>query len=462
MIELLAGWFRRSIPLGALYLAGLAFWAVGVPTVQAQGQPSRLDQAVVQARDQSAVRPADRILAVVNQEVVTASEVELRVARLQADARSRGSALPAEGLLRQQVLSALIDERAVLSHARLVGGKVDDSEVDRAVQAVAAQNQMSVDTLRQRLAEDGIDLNRFRSNLRDQLLVERTREREVNQRIQISDRDIEDYLDAQRQGSRAETVVQLAQILIRVPESATPEQVGHLQSRAEGVLARLRAGVPFEQLAREVSDDASRDRGGDLGARPMSRLPDLFAQAVTPLEVGQVSAVIRSGAGFHVLKVLRRDASPALTVRQTRVRHILLRTSARLSAEAAARRLDPWRTEIAGGRRSFESVARSLSEDSSAESGGDLGWATPGMMVPEFEQAMDALPVGALSEPVVSRFGVHLIRVDDRREVALDPAQQRAQARNALRAKQFEQAYTEWVEDVRARAYIERRDEDPS
>jgi len=459
MNDVLAGWFRRALMGWPRRLSLFALMAVAVSVSHAQRQPTTLDQAVVQAREQSAVRPADRILAVVNQEVVTASEVDLRVPRLQADASSRGTPLPTEEVLRKQVLAALIDERAVLSYARQVGGKVDDSDVDRAVQTVAAQNQMTVDLLRQRLAEDGIDLQRFRANLRDQLLVERTREREVNQRIQITDRDIEDYLDVQRQASRAEAVVRIAQILIRVPESASPEQVRHLQARADGVLTRLKAGVPFEQLAREVSDDASRERGGDLGSRPLSRLPDLFAQAVAPLEEGQVSAVIRSGAGFHVLKLVRRESS-TLTVRQTRVRHILLRTSARLSAEAAAQRLAQWRTDIDSGRRSFESVARTLSEDGSAPSGGDLGWATPGMMVPEFEQAMDALPVGVLSSPVVSRFGVHLIRVDDRREVALDPAQQRAQARNALKAKKFEQAYADWVDDVRARAYIERRDGD--
>lgn len=459
MTHVPTGWIRRCLRPWPQGLTLFLWLVVAVSGSHAQGQASRLDQAVVQAREQSLARPADRILAVVNQEVVTASEVDLRVARLQAEARGRGAPLPAQEVLRQQVLAALIDERAVLSHARLFGGKVDDGDVDRAVQAVAAQNQMSVDTLRQRLAEDGIDLQRFRSNLRDQLLVERTREREVNQRIQISDREIEDYLEAQRQASRAEAIVQIAQILIRVPESATPEQVSHLKSRAEGVLARLQAGVPFEQLAREVSDDASRERGGDLGSRPLSRLPDLFAQALAPLEVGQVSPVIRSGAGFHVLKLLRRDASN-LTVRQTRVRHILLRTSARLSAEAAAQRLEQLRVDIDSGRRSFESAARALSEDGSAQGGGDLGWATPGMMVPEFEQAMDALPLGVLSSPVVSRFGVHLIRVDDRREVVLDPAQQRSQARNALRAKKFEQAYADWVDEVRARAYIERRDGD--
>lgn len=433
---------------------------LGVAPVWAQGQLSPLGSAAQQAQDRSVVTPGDRILAVVNQELVTAFEVQRRQERARDEARGTGAPVPEAAELRRQVLESLIAERAVLSHARLVGGSVDDLELDRAVQTVAAQNQLSLEALRERLKDEGIDLARFRANLRDQLLVERVREREVNQRIQIADREVEDVLEARRAASGQDPQVQLAQILIKVPEGSTEAQVRGLQQRAERALARVRAGEPFEKVVSEVSEDANRDQGGALGARKLSRLPDLFVKAVASLEVGQSSAVVRSGAGFHILKLLGRETAGTVSVTQTRARHLLLRTNQRVSAEAAAARLSTLRQDIAVGRRSFEAAAREFSEDGAAANGGDLGWFTPGMMVPEFQQAVDLLPVGGLSQPIVSRFGVHLVRVDDRREVDVDLRQQRDQIRAQLRSQKFEQAYNDWVRELRDRAYVELREQD--
>jgi len=219
----------------------------------------------------------------------------------------------------------------------------------------------------------------------------------------------------------------------------------------------VRAGEPFAQVARELSDDGNRERGGEIGLRPAARLPDLFVEAVRDLPVGGVSAVLRSGAGFHLLELLERR-SGGVTITQTRVRHVLLRTSPELTPEVAARRLAEYRRQIESGRRSFEDIAREYSEDGSAASGGDLGWAAPGMFVPEFEAAMNALSPGGVSAPVVSRFGVHLIQVVERREVALDAKQLREQARNVLRERKFEQAYLDWTKELRARAYVEYRE----
>ena len=447
----------RGAALAALVTACL--WAVHTPATWAQGQPTATDRAATRAADRSAVRSGDYIAAIVNQELVTAVEVSRRMARAREDAQRAGARLPADEELRNQVVEALIEERVILTYARETGGKVDDTELDRAVQTVAAQNQLSVPQLRERLAGEGIDLVRFRANLRDQLLVERTREREVYQRIRITDSDVEDYLERQRRAAAAEAPLNLAQILISVPEGASEAVVAERRRLAEAALARVRAGEPFEAVARQLSEDAQRDKGGEIGARPVSRLPDLFVEATRSLKVGEVTpALVRSGAAFHVLKVLSRgDVGPA-QVTQTRSRHILLRPSSRLTAEAAQARLAGYRRQIESGARTFEDMAREFSEDGSAAQGGDLGWAAPGTMVPEFEEAMNALPLGGLSQPVVSRFGAHLIQVLERREVAVDPKQLREQARNAVREQRFDDAYTDWARDLRGRAYVEMRE----
>ena len=443
--------------LTALVTAGL--WAAHPPAAWAQGQPTATDRAATRAADRSAVRSGDYIVAIVNQELVTAVEVSRRLTRAQEDAQRAGARLPPEEELKRQVVEALIEERVILTYARESGGKVDDAELDRAVQTVAAQNQLTVAQLRERLSAEGIDLVRFRANLRDQLLVERTREREVYQRIRITDSDVEDYLERQRRAATADAPLNLAQILISVPEGASEAVVAERRRVAEAALARVRAGEPFEAVARQVSEDAQREKGGEIGVRPASRLPDLFVEATRALKVGEVTpALVRSGAAFHVLKVLARgDVGPA-QVTQTRARHILLRPSSRLTSEAAQARLAGYRRQIESGARSFEDMAREFSEDGSAPQGGDLGWAAPGTMVPEFEEAMNALPAGGLSQPVVSRFGVHLIQVLERRDVAVDPRQLREQARNALREQRFDDAYAEWARDLRGRAYVEMRE----
>ena len=447
----------RGVALAALVTACL--WAVHTPATWAQGQPTATDRAATRAADRSAVRSGDYIVAIVNQELVTAVEVSRRLARAKEDAQRAGARLPSEEELKRQVVEALIEERVILTHARESGGRVDDAELDRAVQTVAAQNQLGVPQLRERLAAEGIDLVRFRANLRDQLLVERTREREVYQRIRVTDSDVEDYLERQRRAAAAEAPLNLAQILISVPEGASEAVVAERRRLAEAALARVRAGEPFEAVARQLSEDAQREKGGEIGARPVSRLPDLFVEATRSLKVGEVTpALVRSGAAFHVLKVLSRgDVGPA-QVTQTRSRHILLRPSSRLTAEAAQARLAGYRRQIESGARTFEDMAREFSEDGSAAQGGDLGWAAPGTMVPEFEEAMNALPLGGLSQPVVSRFGAHLIQVLERREVAVDPKQLREQARNALREQRFDDAYTDWARDLRGRAYVEMRE----
>lgn len=406
----------------------------------------------------AAPRNGDYIAVVVNQELVTAGELDRRVERAIAEA-GRDTRLPPEPELRKLALDALIDERVLISNARESGMRIDEPEIDRAIQSIAAQNQVTLPQLRERLRAEGTDYARFRANVRDQLMIERLREREVYQRIKVSDEEIDNYLAQQRAALGQDAVLDIAQILVTVPENADAATVDARRARAEAALARVRDGEPFDAVAREVSEDGNRAAGGAIGARPSSRLPDLFVEATKSLNPGQVTPqLVRSGAGFHILKLLSRSEQPAGHVTQTRARHVLLRTSPQLSTEVAARRLLEYRRQIESGRQTFEAIARQYSEDGSASGGGDLGWASPGQMVPEFEQAMNALPVGGMSEPVVSRFGVHLIQVLERRDVALEPKQLREQARNVLREQRFEQAYLDWTRELRSRAYVEYRE----
>jgi peptidyl-prolyl cis-trans isomerase SurA len=412
-----------------------------------------------QAQAARTIQNGDFIVAVVNTEAVTAVEVAQRAERIVAEARRAGSQQPSGDVLRQQVLDALIDERVQITFAREVGQKVDDADVDRAVANVAAQNQLTVPQLRDRLRSEGMEMARFRGNLKDQLLLERVREREVNSRIRVTDADIDKLLDEHRAKARVDNQLNLAQILVTVPEGASAEVIAQRQARAEQALARVRGGEDFAVVALAISEDGNRQAGGEIGLRPVTRLPDLFVDAVRELAVGQVAPqLLRSAAGFHVLKLIDRQQGDAFQITQTRARHILLRLSDKAQTAAVTRRMGELRRQIEGGGKSFEDVARDVSEDGSAPNGGDLGWASPGQFVPEFEEAMAKLAPGGISPPVVSRFGVHLIQVLERRSSTPDPKEVREQARNQLRESKFEQAYTDWAKELRLRAYIELRE----
>ena len=415
--------------------------------------------APAQTRATTVPNTADFILAVVNQELVTNAELQSRLARIRDDAKRANQTLPAPAELRKQVLESLIDERVQVTNARETGPKLDEAEIDRAVANVAVQNQMTMPQLRARLQQQGLSYGSFRSNIRDQLSVERVREREVNQRIRITDADVDALIEQRRAASGKAAQINVAQILVTVPEGAGADVIAQRRARAEAAFARVRGGEDFAAVAREISEDGNKAQGGVIGMRPADRLPDLFVEGVKGLKSGEVApTLLRSDAGFHVLKLVARQEGAAFTVTQTRARHILLRVSAQLPAEAAARRLAEFKRQITAGTRGFEQLARENSEDGSAAIGGDLGWTSPGTFVPEFEEAMNNLAINGISEPVVSRFGVHLIQVIERRETLLDLKQQREQARNVLREQRFDEAYLDWVRDLRGRAYIEMRE----
>jgi len=433
----------KSRALRALLCA--AVLAVGMPLADAQTRrtPSM----------------ADYIVAVVNQELVTNAELQSRLARIREEAARTKQPLPPPAELRKQVLEQLIDERVQVTNAREVGPKVDEAELDRAVANVAVQNQMTMQQLRARLQQQGIAYSAFRNNVKDQILVERVREREVNQRIRVNNDEIDKLLDQRRAAAGNAVQYNIAQILVTVPEGASADVIAQRKARADGALARVKGGEAFDVVARELSEDGNRAQGGEIGLRPADRLPDVFVEVVRGMKAGEVSpTLLRSGAGFHVLKLVARQDGNPFTATQTHARHILLRVSEQLSAEAAGRRLAEFKRQILAGTRSFEQLARENSEDGSAAAGGDLGWASPGTFVPEFEETLDALPINGISDPLTSRFGVHLIQVLERRQITLDVKQQREQARNLLREQKFEEAYLDWVREMRGRAYIEMRE----
>lgn len=467
-VSALAGrWRRPAIALAATLVLAPAAWAqLRAPTpAAAASQPSRpaaVSAAPASPAARASARGGDYIVAIVNSELVTAGEVAQRIERVRDNATRAGGRLPPEAELRAQVVEALIEERVQVTYARETGQRVDDAELDRAVANVAQQNQIGLAQLRERLKSEGMDYGRFRNNVRDQLLVERIREREVQGRIKITDAEIDRVLEQQRAAAGGATQYNIAQILIGVPEGSSTAVATEKQVIADNALARVRAGESFEAVARALSEDGNKAQGGVIGLRPADRLPDVFVERVKGLKSGEIApAVLRTGAGFHVLKLIERRDAAAFTITQTRARHILLRVSPQLTQEAAARRLAGFKQQIAAGRESFEALAKLNSEDGSATSGGDLGWTQPGSLVPEFEEAMNALPLGGISDPVVSRFGVHLIQVVERRQTELDTRQQREQARNILRERKFEEAYGEWISELRARAYIEMREAPP-
>ena len=433
---------------GQLLRTLLAALCLGVCVLPAAGQSQRASSA------------ADFIVAVVNSTPITNVELQLRLLRVQQQLSLQGNVPPRSQLLRE-VLERLILERAQLQLARELGVTPDDAAVEQAVDNVALQNQVSLEELKRRLSADGVDYARFRADVRDELTLVRLREREVDSRVKVSEQDIDQFFrDRQAQAGAEPERIQLAQILVAVPESATADQVRALQAKAQRALDRVRAGEPFAGVAAEVSDAADRAAGGDLGLRPVDRLPSLFVDAVRDLKDGALAGPLRSGAGFHVLQLVKRSRdAAALTVIQTRARHILFKSGPKFNEAQATAKLLDFKRLIVAGQADFAALARDNSEDGSAKDGGDLGWTSTGMFVPEFEQVMNQLAPGQIADPLVSRFGVHLLQVMARREAPLSEREQRELARNLVREKKIEEAFILWQQEVRGRAYVEFRNE---
>ena len=424
---------------------------------QTQGQVPAPRQA---ARPPQRIVLVDRIVAVVGREVVTASELAERRDLAERQLQRQGTPLPERGILERQILERLILDKAQLQLARENGVRVEEIQLDRALERIAENNRMSLTAFRQALEKDGVPFEKFRNEVREQIQMQRLREREVDDRIEVSESEIDTFLaEAKSGGSRSE--YNLAHVLVRLPEQASPEQIDLARNKAEKARAESAAGADFARIAASYSDAPDALQGGMMGWRAEDRLPEIFAGAVKGLRAGETSAVLRSAGGFHVIKLIeRRGAEENAPVEQTHARHILIRTSETVSEADARRRLADIRERIITGGADFAEMAKLYSADGSASRGGDLDWLLPGDTVPDFERVMVSLKIGEVSEPFKSPFGWHLMQVLERRAAGLTQDRRRLQARQALKERKADEAFQEWLRQLRDRTYVEMRLED--
>ena len=397
----------------------------------------------------------NRVVAVVNDDVILESELSSRETMIVDQLRQQQAQLPSRPSLRKQVLDRLVLENLQLQLAERSGIRVDDETLNSNLRNLAKQNGMTLTQFREVLEKDGFDYAAFREEFRDQIIMNRVRQEMVDKRVQVTEQEVDQLLASAASFNDQDREYRLAHILVSVPEAASPEQVQAARKRAEDILSRLGAGADFEQTAIAESDGQQALSGGDLGWRKTGQLPSFFTNVVGQLERGQVSELIRSPSGFHIVKIMDIRGEERHLIKQTHARHILLRTDALVSEAEAENRLRQLRERVEQGE-DFATLARSHSQDpGSASEGGDLGWVTPGEMVPEFEQAMDQLGNGQISEPVQSRFGWHLIQVLARREHDDTAEYRRNRARESIRQRKTDEELEIWLRRLRDESYVE-------
>jgi peptidyl-prolyl cis-trans isomerase SurA len=403
----------------------------------------------------AAVTPLDQIVAVVNDDVITLSELDSRLQEMMAQLQQKGtSKLPPLEILREQVLDRMISKRLQLQTADRLGLKVDDNTVTKAIANIAETNHITLLQLREVLERDGISFPLFREQLREDILINRLKQKEVINRIVITDQDIDNFLARELGSQRQRAAVHLQHILIATPEGASPEDVQAAKEQAESVYEELKQGADFGEMAMRVSDSRQALEGGDLGWIETSRIPSLFTQLVDELEPGAISEPIRNASGFHIVKLLEVKGGRKLIVNQTHARHILINTNEIVSDQEARQRLETLRERILNGE-SFEALARSHSDDkASAIRGGDLGWTNPGDLVPQFEEKMDALALGEISEPFQTPFGWHIVQPLERRQHDNTEKALRNNARQAIQKQKSEEAIELWLRRLRNEAYV--------
>lgn len=457
-----------AVPAAAQLKAPGAGRATGIFVPQSSDVTAPASQpklGVPQAGEQKRSQLVDEVVAVVNNSVITRRELLDRADEIEGQLRAAGRPVPPRADLLGEVLERLVMERVQTQAAQDAGIRVTDQEIDRAIESVAQQNRMNATELRRRVEASGMTWTKYRDELRKQVQVIRLREREVDSKVQVYDGEIDNFLAARggQSGATGPTEYNVAQILVRVPENASDAQKQAQRAKADGLLKQAQGGADFAQLAQASSEGPEAAQGGAMGFREIGRLPALFANSVVDLQPGAVAPqVVESAAGFHVVKLLAKRAAPASgpaaagKITQTQVRHILIRTGPNMPEAEARRQLSTLRDRITHGG-DFADAAKRFSQDGSAQNGGDLGWVSPGELVPEFEQAMSRLRPNEISEPVVTQFGVHLIQVLNRRETELSPEKQRDFARAEVREQKLRAAYDDWVRQLRSQAYVEYR-----
>jgi peptidyl-prolyl cis-trans isomerase SurA len=405
----------------------------------------------------------DQIAVVVNDEVITRNEVNQRVAQIEANMRAKGAQIPDAADLKRQVVEQMVATRAQLQMAKEMGVRVDDATLDRAIASIAEQQKMTVQEMRNQMEKEGMTYTAFREEIRGEISMQRLRQHEVDSKIQVSDAEVDTYLLAEAAANAERVDMDISQILVRIPDNATADQIAARKSRADDVARQLRTGADFAKMASSFSDAPDALKGGAIGWRDPNGLPPLFANELRKLSKGQITPVIKSNTGFHILRLNdTRSAAKAVdkaTVQQTHVRHILLKVSPTMTAVEAKRKLAEMKERIDNKAATFEELARLNSNDGSAAKGGDLGWLFPGDTVPEFENVMNGLKIGEVSDVVETQYGYHLIQVIERKSEDASKERERNAARQVIRERKLEEAAESWVREVRDRAYVEYRDD---
>ncbi len=397
----------------------------------------------------------DRVVAIVNDEALTQYEIDDQKKTILTQMKLQKVTPPAPDVLDKQLLDRLITERAILQFAKENGVKVDDTQVERALLRIAQDNKLTPDEFRVALRREGIEYEKYREDIRKEIVIQRLRDREVDSRVTVTDSEVEAFLASQNAQAGGDAEYRVSHILVIVPEKASPDQIDAKRRRAEEALKQVRDGTDFAQVAAGFSDAPDALQGGGLGWRTSARLPSVFVEAVREMKPGDVSAVLRSATGFHIVKLQEtRSRNAPTVVEQTRARHILIKVSEVVSESEGKARIERIHDRLVTGAK-FEDQAKLNSEDASAAKGGELGWLSPGDTVPDFESAMAKLKIGELSPPVRTQFGWHLIQVEERRTQDITAERRRDQARMALRQRKSEEAFQDWLRQMRDRAYVE-------
>lgn len=403
----------------------------------------------------------DRIVAVVDKDVITERELEDKVQSVASQLEKQGKQLPSEKVLRKQILERLIVDNLQLQLAAQRGIKVNDSQLDITIQRIAEQNKMNLKEFQAALANDGIPFNQFREDMRNEITISRLKDSEVDRRVSVSDGEVDNYLTTQENNKNTQQQeYEISQILIRTPEESTPEDLELAKRKIEDVMKMLDSGESFEQASATFSDAPNALEGGSMGWRNSGQIPPDFLALLQSMEVGQVSKPLRSPNGFHIIKVTnKRNTDSTLIVDQTKVRHILIKLNEVVSEQDAKQKMDGLKERLDNGAK-FDDLARQYSEDGSANNGGDLGWVNPGDTVTEFEEAMNALEINEISKPIRSPFGWHIIEVLERRKQDMTEQAARIKARKEIQQRKVEEAYQDWLHEIRDQAFVELRLED--
>ncbi|OAM51417.1 molecular chaperone SurA [Methylovorus sp. MM2] len=402
----------------------------------------------------------DRIVAVVDQAVITENELADRIRVVSNQLEKQGTQLPPHAILEKQILERLINDTLQLQYAAQTGLRVDDNQLDKTVERIAEQNKMTVPEFREALSNEGITYRKFREDIRTEILLARLREREVDNRVNVTETEVDNYFTTQSSRTDSQDEYEVSHILIRAREESTPEELQKLKTKAEQAMKQLQAGTDFAQVSVSFSDAPNAIEGGSLGWKKSGQLPALFTEALQKLQPGQLTPILRSPNGFHILKLTnRRGGTSPLVIDQTHPRHILVKLSEVVSESDAKHKVDSIKERLDNGAN-FSELARQYSEDGSANNGGDLGWVNPGDTVPQFEQAMNALKINQISDPIRTPFGWHIIQVVERRTQDMSRESARMKARQEIRSRKADEAYQDWVRELRDRAYVELRLED--